>query len=91
MLTTWVANRVSLTLQSIAKLRLQGTQFGGNQILFVGDLLQLPPVVRNFAMPVVHRLITHLSYWPEIRKFLLKRPMRAPDAHWNHFLQATAM
>jgi hypothetical protein len=42
-------------------------------------------------MPVVHRFRTHLAYWPEIRKFFLKRPMRALDAHWNHFLHGTAM
>jgi hypothetical protein len=41
MLTPWVANRVSLTLQSISGY--ERIQFGGKLILFVGDLLQSPP------------------------------------------------
>jgi tRNA(Met) C34 N-acetyltransferase TmcA len=49
MLTPWVAKRVSLTLQSISNE--ERTEFGGKQILFVGDLLQLPPVVSGDQMP----------------------------------------
>jgi hypothetical protein len=52
-------------------------EFGGKPILFVGDLLQLRPVVSHFSMPVVYQLIARLSYWPTIRKVQLKRPMRA--------------
>jgi hypothetical protein len=82
-LTPWVANRVSLTLQSIsvqAKI-----EFGGKRILFVGDLLQLPPVAQNLSIHVVHRLITRLSCWPSIRKFELHRLIRAPDPGWAAF------
>jgi hypothetical protein len=71
-MTPLVVNRVSMTLQSIsANNRIE---FGGKQILFVGDLLQLPPIVPNFSMPVAYRLITHLPYWPSIRKFRLQLP-----------------
>jgi nitrogenase subunit NifH len=72
MLTPWVANRVSMTLQSI--LVQAQMQFGGKMILFVGDLSQSPPVVQNFSMPVVYRLITRLPYCSLIRKFQLKQP-----------------
>jgi hypothetical protein len=49
MLTLWVATRVSLTLQSISGY--ERIQFGGERILFVGDLLQLPPLFRIFQCP----------------------------------------
>jgi hypothetical protein len=88
MLTPWVANRVSMTLQSISVQ--DQMPFGGKMILFVGDLLQLPPVVHNFATPVVYRLITRLLYWSLIRKFQLKQPMRSPDAWWTDFLRSVA-
>jgi hypothetical protein len=54
MLTPWVANRVLLTPQSIPG---DGQlEAGGKQILFVGGVLQLLPVVSNLLMPVVYRL-----------------------------------
>jgi hypothetical protein len=60
-------------------------------VLFVGDLLQLPPVVKDFAIPVRQRLITNLAYWPSITKFRLERPMRAPDPpEWADLLLAIA-
>jgi hypothetical protein len=46
MLISWVANRVSLTLQSISGY--ERIRFGGTWICFVGDLLQLPPLFRIF-------------------------------------------
>jgi hypothetical protein len=76
-LTPWVANRVSLTLQSISGYDI--IQFGGKRILFVGDLLQLSPIVPDFSMPVAYRPITRLPYWSSIRKFQIQRPMKAPD------------
>jgi ATP-dependent exoDNAse (exonuclease V) alpha subunit len=60
MLTPWVTNRVSITLQSISGE--ESGEFGGKQILFVGDLLQLPPVVADYSIPVISRLITRLPY-----------------------------
>jgi hypothetical protein len=62
MSTPWVTNRVPMTLRSISDQ--DKIEFGGKPILFVGDLLRLPPVVSNFSMSVVYRLITRLSYWP---------------------------
>jgi hypothetical protein len=67
MLTPWVANKVSLTLQSISGY--ERIRFGGKRILFVGDLLQLPPIVPDFSMPVAYRLITRLPHQSSIRKF----------------------
>jgi hypothetical protein len=61
MLTPWVADRVSLTLQSISEY--ERIQFGGKRIPFVGNMLQLPPIVPDFSMPVAYRLITCLLYW----------------------------
>jgi hypothetical protein len=60
MLTPWVANRVSLTLQSISGY--ERIQFGGKRILFVGNPLQLLPIVPDFSMPVAYRLIVRLPY-----------------------------
>jgi hypothetical protein len=88
MLTPWIANRASMTLRSISIE--DQMEFGGKMILFVGDLLQLPPVVPNFSMPVVYRLITRLPYWSTIRKFQLQEPMRATDREWTSFLRAIA-
>jgi hypothetical protein len=45
-LTPWVANGVSMILQSLSGY--ERIQFGGKRILFVGDLLQLPPLFRIF-------------------------------------------
>jgi hypothetical protein len=83
MLTPAVANRVSLTLKCIAQSR---EDFGAKKILFVGDLLQLPPVVRNSSVPVVYRLITRMPCWHSMRKFRLERPMRCPDPNWAAFI-----
>jgi hypothetical protein len=87
MLTPWVANKVSKILQWIGGPALE---FGGMKFLFVGDLLQLPPVVPVFAVPVIQRLITRLRCWPEMTKFRLGRLMRATDPHWNELLQSRA-
>jgi hypothetical protein len=83
MLTPEVANRMSLTLKCISQVR---SEFGGKRVLFVGDLLQLPPVVRNSSTPVIYRLITRMPWWHTMRKFRLERPMRCPDGNWARFL-----
>jgi hypothetical protein len=59
MLTPWVANRVCATIQCIASNQMD---FGGRKLLFVGDLLQLPPVVPNYAMSVAEWRITRLTW-----------------------------
>jgi superfamily I DNA and/or RNA helicase len=46
MLTPWVANRASVALQSISGH--ERIEFGGKRILFVGDMLQLPPLFLIF-------------------------------------------
>jgi hypothetical protein len=81
MLTSWVANKVSLALQSTYGY--ERIQFGGKRILFVGDLLQLPSIVPDFSMPVAYRLITRLPYWSSIRKIQTQQPMRASDPSWT--------
>jgi hypothetical protein len=89
MLTSWVAHRVSLPLRSISD---QGeAPFSGKKILFVGDLLQLPPVIQGFSIPVLHRLITRLPCWHSIKKFRLKTPLRTPDPKWATFLACVAV
>jgi hypothetical protein len=87
MLTPWVAQRVSLTLQWVTESRID---FGGKKLLFVGDFLQLPPVIANSHMPVVQRLITRLPCWGSIHKLRLERPMRAPDPEWTRLLSHVA-
>jgi hypothetical protein len=84
MLTPWVANRVSLTLKSISDD--STSDFGGMKILFVGDLLQLPPVIQGFSSPMVNRLIVRISCWHAVQKFCLWTPIRTPDLPWARFL-----
>jgi hypothetical protein len=74
MLTRSVALRVSLTLGSITGENHRDWDFGSWQLLLVGDLLQLLPVVKNMAIPVVRRMITRLPGWGSMRKFVLQIP-----------------
>jgi hypothetical protein len=87
MLTPWVAERASRVLNWLAE---EDGIFGGLQMLFVGDLLQLPPVVPNFGMPVGQRLITRARWWPVVKKCRIERPMRSRDDRWNDFLLEVA-
>jgi hypothetical protein len=90
MLTPWVARKVSLTLDSITETKYEQWTFGGKLILFVGDLLQLPPVVKDMAIPVVQRMITRMPCWDRIEKYVLTTPERCKDNEWNDFLQGIA-
>jgi hypothetical protein len=83
MVTPWAANRVLVTLQSISGD--DQLEFEGKHIMFVGDVLQLPPDVSNLSMPVLYPLITRLRYWPSIRQFQLQKPIRAPNLFWVDF------
>jgi hypothetical protein len=85
MLTPWVANRVSLTLKAICE---NEAHFGGKKILFVGDLLQLPPVSKGSAVPILQRLIVRMECWEEIRKFRLLRNVRTANSEWADFLHS---
>jgi hypothetical protein len=58
MLMPGVTNRISMTLQSISPQ--EEMDFGGRTSLFAGDLLQMPPIVPKFAMPVVYCLTIRL-------------------------------
>jgi hypothetical protein len=88
-LTPWVAGRVSRTLGSIVEGNDGDWDFGG-QLLFVGDLLQLPPVVKNKALPVSRRMITRLVCWPHIQKFSLREQHRSENLQWSNFLAQVA-
>jgi hypothetical protein len=54
-------------------------EFGGKRILFVDDLLHLPPLVLNPSRPAAYRLITCLLYWLLIQTLQLQQPMKVPD------------
>jgi hypothetical protein len=77
MVTPWAANRVSVTLRSTSGN--DQLEFEEKHILFVRDLLLLPPVVSNLSILVLYPLITRLRYWPSIRKSQFQKPMRAPN------------
>jgi hypothetical protein len=67
MLTPWVANRVSLTLQSISGH--ERIEFSGKRIFFVGDLQQLPSIVLDFSVPVtLSPILCSLCKRPDILK-----------------------
>ena len=51
--------------------------FGNIPILFVGDLLQLPPVTPGSNASVAQRLITRCEWWDHVIKFALFEPMRS--------------
>ena len=74
MLTPRVARDISTCLKLICN---YDSDFGGKKILFVGDLLQLPPVVPNSNCPVANRLIVKMDCWRgksyQIRKHVKKR------------------
>jgi hypothetical protein len=55
-----VGHRVSLTPQCMCGDHER--EFGGKNILFVEELLQLPPVIKEFSRPVPGRLMTRLPY-----------------------------
>jgi hypothetical protein len=88
MVTPWAANRVSVTLQSTSGD--DQLEFKGKLILFVGDFLQLPPVVSNLSMPVLCSLITCLHSYPSIRKIRSQKPMRPPNRLWIDFLSSVS-
>ena len=87
MLTPRVARDISTCLKLICN---YDSDFGGKKILFVGDLLQLPPVVPNSNCPVANRLIVKMDCWRNIKKFALTKPMRCTNQNWNTFLNQIA-
>jgi hypothetical protein len=90
MLTPDLANRVSMTLQQLT-VPADRRPFAGKNILFVGDLFQLPPVVKDSSIPVIQRLITQLEYWSSIKKYSLSTPRRTEgNKNWTDFLAEVA-
>jgi hypothetical protein len=83
LLTPWVVERGTRIIQLLQD---SGEKFSGRKILFVDDILRLPPMVPNSAMPVVQRLIPRLAWWPTGNEYRLERPMRASDPTWNEFM-----
>ena len=93
MLTIQTAHDIDYTLRSLVAHELKNNTnlenilpFGGKNILFVGDLLQLPPVIPNSNSSVANKLITNCSFWPSIKLFGLKDPVRCINKNWNEFL-----
>jgi hypothetical protein len=68
----------------------QGLGFWARQLLFVGDLPQLPPVVKNIALPISRRMITRLSCWPGIQKFILREQHLSENFQWANVLAQVA-
>ena len=60
--------------------------FGNIPILFVGDLLQLPPVIPGSHASVAQRLITRCEWWNEVILFGLFQPMRSLNITWAQHL-----
>lgn len=96
MLTIQTAHNIDYTLRSLISHHIKDgpkipnleniPPFGGKNILFVGDLLQLPPVVQNSKSSVSNKLITKCSFWPSVKLFGLKDPVRCINKDWNEFL-----
>lgn len=98
MFTIIPANQIDYTLRSLVFFQLTEnnknqnfdfnsiTAFGGKLILFVGDLLQLPPVIKNSNASVSSKLITCCPFWKNVKIFGLKDPVRCINKMWNDFL-----
>ncbi len=99
MLTNKLLNEIDLSLRYIHSYTTSdGTPilgvsfnpiFGGHKILFVGDLLQLPPVSRD-EIPVYQRMISNCVWWPSITKYVLSEPVRF-NFYWFAFLRVLTM
>ena len=97
MLTVKVATKVDYTLRFLCY---QGElkdidydkiyPFGGKNVLFVGDLLQLQPVMPNNNSAVAQKLITKCSWWSNVKLYGLTEPMRCKNEKWNDFIKLVA-
>ena len=54
--------------------------------MFVGDLLQLPPVMPNNSASVIQKLITRCNWWDDVKLYGLSKANRSIDEKWNKFL-----
>lgn len=55
-------------------------------ILFVGDLLQLPPVIKNSNASMGRKIIACCPFWKNVKLFCLKDEIRSLNQIWNEFL-----
>jgi hypothetical protein len=62
----------------------------GKLILFGGDLLQMPPVIKYMSIPVVRGITIRMSYWDSIHKYVLTTPKRCTVREWSDFLKQIA-
>ena len=60
--------------------------FAGKNILFVGYLLQFPPVIPNSNAGAAQKLITKCSWWNCIKCYGLQENIRSLNKEWNRFL-----
>jgi hypothetical protein len=86
MLTPSIAWRVSFSLGWTANGNPGSWDFGGREWLFVGDLLQLPLVVRNMAILVARRMITRIPCWRYVQRFILRESRCCANPRWSDFL-----
>jgi hypothetical protein len=61
MLRADILDAIDLTLKTIRKER--NTPFGGVQMLFIGDMLQLPPVVKQDEWPILSRYYSSMYFF----------------------------
>ena len=97
MMLIQTANRVDLTLRFLSAEDINQNidynsiePFGGKCILFIGDLLQLPPVIPNSSSSVSQKLITKCSWWNQVKLYGLSQPVRCIDIKWTNFLYEVA-
>lgn len=92
MLTTQIAYKVDFTLRYLMSgddifENLKNIQpFGGKNILFVGDFLQLPPVLPNNSSSVSQKLITQCSWWKSVKTYGISKQMRSSNKKWDDLL-----
>lgn len=55
-------------------------------ILFVGDLLQLPPVIKNSNASMRRQIIACCPFWKNVKLFCLKDAIRCLNQIWNELL-----
>ncbi|EAY21003.1 hypothetical protein TVAG_172600 [Trichomonas vaginalis G3] len=60
--------------------------FGGKKMIFIGDFLQLPPVIPNSKYSLSEKLITKCSWWNMVKMYGLSMPMRCSNKEYNNFL-----
>jgi hypothetical protein len=65
-------------------------EISGQKSFFVGDLLQLRPVVQKMGMPVSRRMMIRIPCWAQIHKFILPEQHRCENLRWSTFVTQVA-